>query len=299
MVSARVPSDWHIPSPTDGERQRQIEQYGWAVRLVQDDFTLGLISKVFLVERPDDLGQGRDVRQKESYNTLTPALVWEIEAPSRNTIYQVKRDTTQRDLNALRDHGISVPRLATKRDAESDLCGYKAELNEKLLLHGTKPELVIKILHHGMNERYSGGLFGHGLYLAEDPEKIDQYCTVDPQSGARRGDLRELHWHLYGEDRGPPCDVFYAFLCQATLGFSVRTHDGVTATVGATKVFASDDMREFADIPRSTPPTPYHSLVAETGAKIMRHREFVLCDATRQVAKYLVAYQREDTRDRE
>ena len=55
-------------------------------------------------------------------------------------------------------------------------------INERCLLHGTRPEHVLNLLQNGLNERMSksSGAFGGGLYLAEDIEKIDQYCSPDP-----------------------------------------------------------------------------------------------------------------------
>ena len=73
-----------------------------------------------------------------------------------------------------------------------------AEINEKLLLHGTKPETVLPILANGLNERFCGGLFGHGTYLAEEVEKIDQYVHIDTDFDAGSGPRAELHARLYG-----------------------------------------------------------------------------------------------------
>jgi len=65
-----------------------------------------------------------------------------------------------------------------KLDAASE--GFSLSLNddvnEKILLHGTRPETLLTLLQNGLSERFSGGLFGNGSYLAEDPSKIDQYC---------------------------------------------------------------------------------------------------------------------------
>ena len=35
----------------------------------------------------------------------------------------------------------------------------------------------INIAHTGISERLSGGLFGHGAYIAEDAAKADQYAV--------------------------------------------------------------------------------------------------------------------------
>lgn len=38
----------------------------------------------------------------------------------------------------------------------------------RYLTHGTSPESLLSILQGGLNERFSGGLFGQGTYLAEE-----------------------------------------------------------------------------------------------------------------------------------
>jgi hypothetical protein len=38
----------------------------------------------------------------------------------------------------------------------------RASVNEAYLLHGTSPEVVLSLLSDGVNERFSGGIFGHG-----------------------------------------------------------------------------------------------------------------------------------------
>lgn len=47
-------------------------------------------------------------------------------------------------------------------------------INEVFLMHGTRPETVLPILRAGLNERFSGGHFGAGSYLAEVADKINQ-----------------------------------------------------------------------------------------------------------------------------
>ena len=59
-----------------------------------------------------------------------------------------------------------------------------------MLLHGTKAHRVPVICANGLNERFSGGLFGHGTYLAEDVEKIDQYVAVDRGAAVALPEIR-------------------------------------------------------------------------------------------------------------
>merc|ERR1719359_2717415 len=95
-------------------------------------------------------------------------------------------------------------------------------------MHGTKPESLMAILSHGLNERVSGGIFGHGVYLAEDASKIDQYCTPDTGPGNGNEQLESLHEALY-TDPGvefPGDEVCYVLACRACLGYPVFTKDG-------------------------------------------------------------------------
>merc|ERR1719313_83263 len=98
-------------------------------------------------------------------------------------------------------------------------------INEVFLSHGSKPESVLAILSGGLNERFSGGLFGNGTYFAEDVAKNDQYCTYDEEHGAHP----ELHKLLYD---GTGCKhhgkVLYVFFCRVLLGHCIRSKDGST-----------------------------------------------------------------------
>lgn len=55
------------------------------------------------------------------------------------------------------------------------------DINEYLLFHGTKIETVQKIQRHGFDDRVasSTGLFGSGIYFADDPQKANKYAPSD------------------------------------------------------------------------------------------------------------------------
>ena len=105
-------------------------------------------------------------------------------------------------------------------------------INEKWLLHGTKPQTVVPILEKGLSGRLSGGAFGSGVYLTENAEKMDQYTFPDLPDSAPAAGLEELHSILYGTGEDsigrPDEDVFYAFVVLACCGLPVRTKDGLT-----------------------------------------------------------------------
>merc|ERR1712139_485798 len=93
---------------------------------------------------------------------------------------------------------MKLPPVKTKLDdAARKLLNLDEAVNEKCLLHGTKPDHALSIIHNGLNEKLSGGLFGKGVYLAEDPSKIDQYCTPDVKLGEGSDQAKNLQQVLY------------------------------------------------------------------------------------------------------
>ena len=176
-------------------------------------------------------------------------------------------------------------------------CGLPGVLDddvcEQWLLHGTKKDNLLDILSNGTNERYSGGLFGNGTYLAEDAGKTDQYVGVD----SKYDRSLPLHKRLYAEVRHPD-SVFYVLVCRVALGHYVRTQgaarenpksmDGAPHAVFA----APTNTRELAAVPSTQPPVHYHALVAECGKAIARFREFVVFHSEYVYPEYVVAYQR-------
>ena len=60
---------------------------------------------------------------------------------------------------------------------------------------------------------------------------------------------------------------------------------------GSGSVFTSGN-RELVQVPGTTPPVHFHSLLAETGVKIQRHREFIVFHGEYLYPEYVIAYQR-------
>merc|ERR1740120_145393 len=130
------------------------------------------------------------------------------------------------------------------------------------------PEVVLQILSGGFNERLAkAGLFGSGIYFAEDVGKIDQYVGPDrdyiKEKRGENDSLYDLHRLLYPAEESHPQDVFYVLLCRVMLGIFARTKDGQwrppdTASRTSRPLWRSRDQedrrsreraRELADIP--------------------------------------------------
>ena len=258
----------------------------------RNDANLWATLQSLLQTDPTQLSRGRDVRQPGVYSRLELACAWRLEHPKLWDRYVSGQQQIQEQLARLRRNGAALSSLGLKTDRAHLPGGMNAEANERVLMHGTKPDMLLSILSNGPNEHFSRGIFGHGTYFAEDVGKNDQYVTTDvahDTSGARK----ELHQRLFAKVRHPG-RLHYLLVCRVSLGHSVRTQDGQTSMDGGGgSIFATGDKRELAAVPRASPPVHFHSLVAETGGPhIARFREFIVFHGSYIYPEYLVAYQR-------
>jgi len=173
---------------------------------------------------------GRDHRTALDYTGFTPYCAWRLQHPGLWGKYAMERENLAKmELPLLRTDGVrlSDPRLRQPfKDMAVMLPGsLDCNLNEVYLSHGSKPESILAILSGGLNERFSGGLFGNGTYLAEDVGKNDQYCTYDEGHGAHP-ELHKLLFDSPGVEH--PGKLLYVFVCRVVLGHAIRTKDGRT-----------------------------------------------------------------------
>jgi hypothetical protein len=236
---------------------------------------------------------GRDQRTKLDYKGFRLACAWRIQHPGLWGKYAMERENMRSiEATALRESGIDIPSVDIRSEYKSMKAALPANLdesiNEVFLSHGSKPESISAILSGGLNERFSGGMFGNGTYFAEDIGKNDQYCTYDDKYGAHP----ELHQLLF-DDVGykHPGKVLYVFFCRVLLGHRIRSSDGNT-DIDSNRSIWSSAKRELATIQGSKPPVIHHSLLVETGNVIKRYREFVVYHGDRIYPEYLVAYNR-------
>jgi len=277
-------------------REISDEMLTWTVRPVSGR-ELEALRAFMHVPDPQNLGIGRDVKEKERYKSLQLVYAWKVSKPNKRPVYEAKKQQVESDMR-LAGKVMPLPIINTKLDAVAAQLGVDDSVNEKILLHGTKPEIVLTILQNGLNERLSGGLFGSGSYLAEDPSKIDQYCTPDQGLGSGDKSVEVLHDKLYRQhDLNHPGRVFYCFATRVVLGIPVYTKDGeVNMNPPGQNVWLTGDKRELVTVPETIPPVHYHTLIAECGQghayKVKRHREFVTFSGDRTLIEYVIAYRR-------
>eukprot|EP00746_Dinoflagellata_sp_MGD_P164367 gnl/MRDRNA2_/MRDRNA2_92958_c0_seq1.p1 gnl/MRDRNA2_/MRDRNA2_92958_c0~~gnl/MRDRNA2_/MRDRNA2_92958_c0_seq1.p1 ORF type:complete len:560 (+),score=118.68 gnl/MRDRNA2_/MRDRNA2_92958_c0_seq1:151-1680(+) len=287
---------------------QEILSQGWAVHKV-DTGTLATLRRMFQVTQPGELGKGRDVHKYyQAYSGLEVHCAWRIEHQGLWRRFASERVMMAQQLQR------AGPKYqeAVETKLSTTASGLPGETNDQVhetwLLHGSRPDVLLTILSNGLNDRVTSGQggFGAGIYLAEDPEKADQYCSPDPKYASP--DLEELHYRLFRPEgnKHPDEDLFYCFAVRALLGATLRTKglertgwpEDKSAAVPTRdcqtgeKLFLTDDRRQLVDIPGTVPPVNHHSLVAERGVAVKRFREFVAFDANQVYAEYLLAYKR-------
>ena len=136
------------------------------------------LSQVLDVKDKHNLGIGKDVKDgpwktQGGDKKLALANAWRIEHPHLWNRYTTARDGVTKEIKRLEGSGRHTPVLSTQlqpelkdfmeRTNEETLI---SEINEVMLLHGTKPEMLMTILQQGVDEKWSKGLFGEGTSCA-------------------------------------------------------------------------------------------------------------------------------------
>ena len=241
--------------------------------------------------------------------SLQLSAVWSIRNPELWRKFKAEEDIVSHDLHRMPDDSPYRHALPTDLDGLVDGLHLDPPLNhaanEKLLLHGTKPEVLFQILNKGLSDKYSGGIFGDGLYFAETIAKNDQYVRADANKFA----LKDLHRELYGSDTvDHPAETYYVLLCRVQMGCHVRTQRKLP-TATRKRDYENIDRpgtsiwgvhkRELCEVSGQNDGARihHHALLAETlpldqGGIISRHREFVQFHKERVYPWMLLAYHR-------
>lgn len=303
----------NVPERKGRTASPSVKVDGWELLPVEDAL-LPALNALLHVEDPKQLGKGNDVTAyPRKYTSLKLEAAWHCVAPDRDVRYEAAKNEVKRDILELKKQGKNLQLLPTKLDQAGRHVpatggGLDRDLNEKWLLHGTKPEFVLKLLKEGFNERVtsSSGMLGRGVYLAENAEKVDQYCL--PDSGKGNPEFEELHRILFPNEpdafrhpAGPPPvvfgrasplppggdnDLFYVFVVRALCGYFLRSHD-----LNDTRMFQKGaDRRELCEVPESN--VRYHSLIFDGSSRGFRYREFVFKHSDLTNIQYLLAYRR-------
>ena len=248
------------------------------------------------ISNPSGLN-GND-RWGAQHTSLQIVRAWRLENPALWQIYATERtrmlNFSARNLFTPADVRPQLVKAASKLEKDLKLAHG---VNETYLLHGTHPHTIMKVAQTGFEPRMAGSnagtMFGEGVYFAEHAEKIDQYTSEEDPNSSSDPIVQDLHQRLQYDKHGHPARLCYALVARVCLGEQARTQDGKTILPDEDTPLFPVNKRELGELP---PPNPhyerYHSLLAELGGLIHRHREYVFFHGQRCYPEYLIAYRR-------
>jgi serine/threonine protein kinase len=208
------------------------------------------------------IGIGRDSHGLK-HTGFKVVRVQRIENPLLWSKYQIEREGVRANLPP------GGPSSATQLDCYSAAL-WKAfqiqiDVNEALLWHGTKPDLWDPISRQGLDERLaSNGMFGHGIYFAENSSKSDEYIVPDHNGN---------------------CYIFFVRVC---LG---EVHSTLAATSGMKRPPPrSDKPSALFDSVRAE--CQEHAKYGKPAAQLQRYRELIVFDRKLTYPELLVTFKR-------
>lgn len=214
------------------------------------------------------IGQGRD-NMGLTHKGYRVVKVSRIENP-----ILWKRYVTQREAVVANLPAGSIKHART--NVESWKSWQKRELaqhtpsNEAFFFHGTKPEIVDCITISGFDERVCslGGLFGAGIYLAENSSKSDEYCVP-----SRKG-------------------TCFMFLVRAVIGTPATVLQSMNNLRRPPCVKGHSELHgQFCKDARCdsvmAPTTSTHS-----GAFLQKYREFIVYDRAQCYPEFVIEFKR-------
>jgi len=218
--------------------------------------TLMALRTFFNSSDPRLVGYGRDATPYVQYNSITPIAVYDIDYNMhdilrRHHTYLGKTDI----LNNVKRFQKVIEQDAAMKDVLSvDSCTRMSqflktfttnifsryeppltvEQNEQYLFHGGPWSAIWSILQTGFDEsRASAGMFGKGVYFAEDPVKCDQYSRGrrSPPYGHMTPEEQEQVQRYFGIPdslladavvNDGSQDLFAMLLCRVVLGNAIH-----------------------------------------------------------------------------
>ena len=223
------------------------------------------------------------------YDSIEVVGTWKINNNVQQEQFDAARAKMKKESPKGNSYGIPDSYSVPMHELANTPLDRKA--GEVILLHGTSPDNLHSILFEGHKTALANkqGLFGRGIYFAENAAKIDQYSTND-EWYKKDGNVGELHDKIYkGCGQMHPRNVRYALACRVLLGEHVTTSDGKTRLGDGKNAFSTADRNELASLPDGATPS---SLIAIPGERARYFREFMVYDESQVFVEYLVAYKR-------
>ena len=249
----RVPVNWENFQSGEGlfdkvkgalNKQGKLVEVHYGLR----DKIIALVKKTW---DPSLVGKGSDAQGLErlGYTRIKVTKVERVENYDLFEKYHLKKKDFYQKLSVVKKYrsieDISTkgqkqangPILTTKHIDQSlmvdmDLAKYA---NEHYFFHGTKNDFINNIIHKGLDDKLGKGMFGQGIYGAEDFTKADQYADDDQAHRQLKNRKMLLMRLLLGnmfltskkqDFRRPPCSKCFEENCL------IHTHEQFDSVVG-------------------------------------------------------------------
>merc|ERR1740117_1011714 len=171
-----------------------------------------MLRKIMTVKNSSELGSGKDAKGYAPYVDLMVIAAWKVINQETLQNY-IKSKCVLKKMMPKNPPSVEVPIKEMNQRFPGGIW-LDRTVNEKYFFHGTsKPELIEPILCTGLDK--GGGLFGDGVYLADAPEKFDQYTTHEGENGHRAMERYAATNQTYLK---APGRIFYGFVVRALLG---------------------------------------------------------------------------------
>jgi hypothetical protein len=216
------------------------------------------------------IGKGRD-NLGLSHSSYEIKTVYRIENPTMYMKYHQHKNTVRNEMNS--DH--QVPSYDTTNNTRLlenvSVFSLDDSVNEMYLWHGTKPTIKDIIPMTGFDERVaSQGLFGNGIYFAENFSKSDEYVTPDTNG---------------------VCYMFLTRVCMGNIAHIKKEQSSRKRPPCIKEITLTGDAGRCNGLcshPR------YHSLLAEKGDNcfLKKYREFIVYDRNQCYPEYLIEFKR-------
>lgn len=161
------------------------------LRLAQPP-ALQTVCNMFQAIDPRQLGSGRDstYRGAESLRVIGAYEIDHSESGRRAEFLHLRDEVFGKTrCDDVKPFCVRSTKAAT--DEYLAQMGMRPELNEQLLFHATSLESTLKIIQSGFDMSYAQrGLFGKGIYFADNPVKSDQYAQNILASSTSKSQLR-------------------------------------------------------------------------------------------------------------
>lgn len=234
-----------VPKVLDQELKRQVTP-GYATYL--SDWNKANVLQDMMDVDPKCMVQYKALR----YDSVEIVGTWKINNKLQQEQFDAARTKIKETSPNEEESAYDIPDLCAAHESACQQTFGQKSRRSVLASWITRRENLHTILFEGhKTELSNNGLFGRGIYFAENVAKIHQYATNDEHYQID-GNLGELHERIYAESKClHPHNARYALVCRVLLACLSSQKMALLLSImmgSGKKVFASDARNSLASL---------------------------------------------------